>query len=97
MSHDHPEGDGQERGESTSDRPRSDRDATERWFANATVRLGLTLIGLVLLLFALGQAFGLPLLDVVADALTTHTGAWLAVAFFALLLIVAAQRGIPGD
>lgn len=92
MPRDQRESDGtDERDESTAD----DRRSEERWFANAAVRLGLTLVGFVLLLFALGQAFGIPLLDAVGDALTTNTGAWLVVAFFALLLIIGAQRGIP--
>lgn len=71
------------------------RHRSERWFANAAVRTGLTLIGVVLLLFALGQAVGLPLLDLFADAISSETGRWLVVAFFALLLIGAAQRGLP--
>jgi len=48
-----------------------------------------------LLLFALGQAVGLPLLELATDALTTQTGQWLAVAFFAVLLIGAAQKVTP--
>jgi hypothetical protein len=66
-----------------------------KWFASTAVRAGLTLIGLVLLLFALGQAVGLPLLELVTDAVTTQTGKWLVVAFFAVLLIGAAQRAVP--
>jgi hypothetical protein len=65
------------------------------WFASTAVRAGLTLVGLVVLLFALGQAFGLPLLEVVTDALTSQTGQWLVVAFFAVLLIGAAQKVVP--
>lgn len=65
------------------------------WFANTAVRAGLTFIGLVLLLFALGQAVGLPLLDMVASAVSSQTGQWLVIAFFAILLIAAAQKGIP--
>lgn len=63
-----------------------------RWFAATALRTGLTLVGIVLLLFALGQAVGLPLLDMATEALTSQTGRWLVVAFFALLLIAAAQR-----
>lgn len=63
-----------------------------RWFASTAVRIGLTLLGIVLLLFALGQAVGFPLLELTVDALTSQTGRWLVVAFFAILIIGAAQR-----
>jgi len=63
--------------------------------AGTAVRLGLTVIGVVLLLFALGQAVGLPFLAMTAEALSTQTGQWLAVAFFAVLLIAAAQKATP--
>lgn len=63
------------------------------WFVASTFRIGLAILGLVLLLFALGQALGVPLLDMVGDALSTRVGRWLAVAVFALLLIVVALRG----
>jgi hypothetical protein len=65
------------------------------WFADAAIRAGLMVIGVVLLLFALGQAVGLPLLEFASAALTSQTGQWLVVAFFAVLLIGAAQRGVP--
>lgn len=71
------------------------RKSTTDWFANTAVRAGLTIIGVILLLFALGQAVGLPLLDLVTDAVTSQTGQWLVVAFFAILLIAAAQKGLP--
>ena len=44
------------------------------WFAGTAIRAGPTLIGVVLLLFALGQAVGLPLLELATSALTTRTG-----------------------
>lgn len=66
--------------------------AASSWFATTAVRTGLTAIGVVLLLFALGQAVGLPLLELAAEAVTSQTGRWLVVAFFAVLLIAAAQR-----
>ena len=65
---------------------------TTRWFANTAVQAGLTVIGVVLLIFAIGQAVGLPLLDFTVEALSSQTGRWLVVAFFAILLIGAAQR-----
>ncbi|WP_338728061.1 hypothetical protein [Haladaptatus sp. DJG-WS-42] len=63
------------------------------WFATTAVRTGVIVIGFILLLFALGQAVGANLLGMVADALSSQTGQWLIVAFFAVLLIGAAQRG----
>ncbi|MFC6732204.1 MULTISPECIES: hypothetical protein [unclassified Haladaptatus] len=67
------------------------------WFANTAIRVGVVLIGFVLLLFALGQAVGANLLGMVAEALSSQTGQWLVVAFFALLLIGAAQRGVTAS
>lgn len=64
------------------------------WFASATLRTGVILIGFVLFLFALGQAVGFPLLDLFIDAVTSPTGRWIVVAIFALLLIAAASRGM---
>lgn len=74
------------------DRQRDDAEGATQWFATTAVRIGLTLIGVVLLLFALGQAVGFPLLELATEALTSQTGRWLVVAFFAVLLIAAAQR-----
>jgi hypothetical protein len=94
QSGDRREEDGQERSAGADD-GREEVEAATSWFANTAVRAGLTLIGLVLLLFALGQAVGFPLLQIVTDALTSQTGQWLVVAFFAVLLIGAAQKGLP--
>lgn len=69
-----------------------DNQVTE-WFVASTFRIGLAILGLVLLLFALGQAVGVPLLEMLTEALSTRVGRWLAVAVFALLLIVVALRG----
>jgi heme A synthase len=55
--------------------------------------LGLAIVGFVLLLFALEQAFDIELFDALEDALATETGRWLAVAFLALLLIGVALGG----
>lgn len=65
----------------------------EEWFAMSALRIGLVVIGFVVLLFALGQAVGLNLLGMAADALTTQMGRWLLVAVFGLLLIALALRG----
>ncbi|MEM4781945.1 MAG: hypothetical protein QXG03_10355 [Halalkalicoccus sp.] len=72
---------------------RAPEESATSFFARGIVRMGLVLIGTVLLLFALGQAFGVDLLGTVADFLTTQTGQWLAVAFFALVLISVAIGG----
>lgn len=88
MSERHESGDGRERD------PADDRRGygPGEWFARATVRWAVVLVGFAVLLFALGQAFGVPLLGVIVDALATRTGRWLMVAFAALLVIVAATR-----
>lgn len=82
-----------------TDEPRGERrrrtgERFSAWLASAAVRFGLTLIGIVVLVFALGQAVGLDLLGLLAEAVTSETGRWLVVAFFALLLVAVAQRGI---
>ena len=89
----------QPRDDTTVDEARAEADAhaegtrgTTQWFANTAVQAGLTIIGIVLLLFAIGQAVGLPLLEFTVDALSSQTGRWLVVAFFAILLIAAAQK-----
>lgn len=82
----------QEQSGETTGRQEEGAGGPTRWFATTAVRAGLTVIGVILLLFALGQAVGLPLLDLATEALTSQTGQWLVVAFFAVLLIGAAQR-----
>lgn len=77
-----------------ADTQTQDVESATQWFAGTAVRVGLTLIGVVILLFALGQAVGLPLLELATEALTSQTGQWLVVAFFAVLLIGAAQKGL---
>ena len=67
-------------------------DGLTQWFASTAVQAGLTVIGVVLLIFAVGQAVGLPLLEFTVDAVSSETGRWLVVAFFAIMLIGAAQR-----
>lgn len=62
------------------------------WFASAAVRWGVILFGIVLMLFALGQASGTDILGPLIDAMATQTGMWLLVALFALALIAAATR-----
>lgn len=63
------------------------------WFAASALRIGIALIGFIVLLVALGQLVGMNLLGFVADALTSGVGRWIAVAIFAILLIALALRG----
>jgi hypothetical protein len=62
------------------------------WFASAAMRWGVILFGIVLMLFALGQAAGTNILGPIIDAMASQTGIWLIVALFALALIAAASR-----
>lgn len=62
--------------------------------ASSAVRIGLVFVGLVITVFALGQAVGVNFLGMVAQALGTQTGQWLLVALAGILLIVVAQRGL---
>lgn len=61
--------------------------------AASTVRLGLLVLGVIILLFATGQVVGIDLLAIMSDALDTHEARWFTVAFFGLLLIAIALRG----
>ncbi|MDS0299638.1 hypothetical protein NDI76_12885 [Halogeometricum sp. S1BR25-6] len=63
-------------------------------FAGAALRWGIGIAGFVLFLFALGQAVGLDLLGLFAEALSSQTGRWLAVAVFGLFLVGVARRGV---
>lgn len=62
------------------------------WFTETIVRTIVALLGFLLLLFAIMQIFGVDVLSPVVGVLTSGIGLWLAVAFFALLLIVAAGK-----
>lgn len=63
------------------------------WFAESTIRIAVAILGVILLLFAVGQMVGIDLLGGLADALDTQIGRWLLVAVFAIFLIVVALRG----
>ena len=82
----------------TSDRERRERDdrrseeAVEA-IASSTIRIGLAILGILLLLYAVGQAVGVDALGMVSSALDTPEARWLVVAFFALVLIAVALRG----
>lgn len=62
------------------------------WFASTAMRWLVIFFGIVLMLFALGQAAGTNILGPILDALASQTGIWLLVALFALALIAAATR-----
>lgn len=96
-------GDARSTAEETTNRggsPGSDQESGETeaagLLANAALRIGLLLVGFVLFLFALGQAVGFDLLDLFIEAISSQTGRWLIVAFFGLVLIALAQRGVQG-
>lgn len=72
---------------------RTTGEAMSEWIAEGALRIALTIVGLVLLVYAVGRAVGVNLLDIFIDALLSPLGRWIVVAFFALLLIVVAVRG----
>jgi len=63
------------------------------WLTASILRLMLAVVGVVLVLFALGQAVGINLLDMAADVLASSVGRWLLIALFGLVLVVVALRG----
>ena len=67
--------------------------ASVDWLTASILRIVLAIMGVVLLLYALGQAIGVDLLEMAADALTTTIGQWLVIALFALVLILVALKG----
>jgi hypothetical protein len=63
------------------------------WFARSTLRIGLALIGVVVLIVALGQIAGVDFFGMIADVLATSIGRWIAVAALALVIISFAIHG----
>lgn len=61
--------------------------------ASSAVRIGLLILGVILLLYATGQAMGMDVLAMVSEQLDTQEIRWLIVAFFALVMITVALRG----
>lgn len=74
--------------------PRSN--AFAGWFASSTLRVDLVLVGLFLLVAALGQLSGIDILGETAAILGTEVGHWLLVALVAIGLIVVAVHGFSG-
>lgn len=86
-----------------SDGDTSDQDGLSRssnaftgWFASSTLRIGLLLIGVFLLLAALGQLSGIDILGLTAELLGTSVDRWLLVGAVAIALIAIAVRGFSG-
>jgi hypothetical protein len=63
------------------------------WFTSTAVRMVLAIVGLVVVLFAVGQIVGIDLLGLAAEALSSEIGQWLVIAAVGLVLIGLAQRG----
>lgn len=66
------------------------------WFASSALRIGLVLVGVFLLLAALGQLSGIDMLGETAALLGTDAGRWIVVAIVALGLIAIALYGFTG-
>lgn len=62
------------------------------WFTETAVRGGIALLGVALVLLAVGQIVGIEILGNLVEFLTSSLGAWLIVGLLGLLLIVAASR-----
>lgn len=71
-------------------------DAFTGWFASSTLRLGMVLVGIFLLLAALGQLSGIDILGETVALLGTVVGRWLLVAVVAIALIAVAVHGFTG-
>ena len=83
----------EERNDETQTGDRSASEDTTRWLASGIVRLGLAIVGVVLLLFAAGRIAGIDLLEMVLEVLTSSIGRWILLAFVALVLLAVAVRG----
>lgn len=66
------------------------------WLAASALRIMLALVGVFLLLAALGQLSGLDLFGITATAITSTIGRWLIVTAIGVVLIVAAVYGFAG-
>lgn len=63
------------------------------WLALSVVRLGLAVLGVVLVLYAVGMLTGVDALDVAYDALGSEMGRWIAVAVVGVFLLLVAIGG----
>lgn len=71
---------------------RDPEDAVEV-IATSTIRILLGVLGVLLLLFALGQVMGFDAMAMLSDALDTQEARWMLVALFALVMIALSIRG----
>lgn len=87
----------------TREESRAEKPAEERrepgvgpaaWLTSTVLQTAVTVVGLAAVLFALSMAFGVDLFGMLAQALSTQTGQWLAIAFVILLLTGAAVRAL---
>lgn len=62
------------------------------WFTETFLRAAIAIIGVVLLLVALGQMAGVDTFSIIGSVLGTEIAQWGAVAVFAILLVVAASK-----
>lgn len=63
------------------------------WLTLSVVRFGLAVVGVVLLLYAIGMLTGVDALDVAYDALGSELGRWIAVAVVGVFLLLVAIGG----
>lgn len=82
------------RAEEPPNEPRERRAGPGMWLTSTLMRTLVAIIGLIAVLFALSMALGVDLLGMVAQALTTQTGQWLAIAVVVLLLTGMAMRAL---
>ncbi|SEP28123.1 hypothetical protein SAMN04487948_13222 [Halogranum amylolyticum] len=80
------------RNQQPQSRQRDTGEQIASWFTETIVRTAVAVFGVALLLLALGQLVGVDLLSSVVEFLASGIGVWLAIAFFAVLLIVAASK-----
>lgn len=62
------------------------------WFTETFLRAGIALIGVVLLLVAVGQMAGVDTFSIIGSILSSNLAQWGAVAIFGILLVIAASK-----
>lgn len=80
--------------ETATEERREQRAEGQAWFTSTVLQTAVAVVGLIAVLFALGMALGIDLLGMLAEALSTQTGQWLAIAFVILLITGAAIRAL---
>lgn len=73
-------------------RPRGRGEEIVSWFTETFLRAAIAVVGLVLLLVALGQIAGVDTFSIIGSILGSNIAQWGAVALFGLLLILAASK-----